>query len=221
MGANLASRGGLVVLGAAVAAGGLLWWSFRAEEPSPSRREIDGREPEVEPKAPVSFSGPMSNRLVATERGDDGVVPAQSGAGDVVPQRLSPVHEPSADPMLAPEEVPSYFSSLFAGDSFDPAWARDERRRLSTLAEDSLPEGAALEGVECRSTLCRMQTRFRSKEDSEEFISSMFFGREPVGAMIAPLRVDDGNSHAVTMYIARDGYQLPSVRFADDGELDY
>lgn len=112
----------------------------------------------------------------------------------------------------------------FAGERLDPSWARDARRLVDTALSAHLPDGSRLTAVECRSSLCRVETTHESRNDAKEFTSKSLSdpASRPWNGSFAsgPTSVDALNGRVTQIvYLVREGHELPNLDSATDESL--
>jgi hypothetical protein len=85
--------------------------------------------------------------------------------------------DPSQQPKTqTPEEYFVQVESAFAGESRDHAW--NPRAALDAKIGEVLPKGSALRSLECKRSMCRMETVHRSAENYRNFAKSFTALRE-------------------------------------------
>ena len=142
--------------------------------------------------------------------GDDSVESAGPSAPDQSP----------ADPLqLDPEKLASQelermttMDRFFQEEATDEQWSRDVTRMVTEVFQDMDASHTALSRVQCRSTLCLVEVEHSDAEAAEEF--ALYFpidvGEALPQASYYTENFDDGSSR-VTMYFARDGYEIPQL----------
>lgn len=87
------------------------------------------------------------------------------------------------------------------------AWAIESGLR-SDLGRSDLGS-ASVAGCECRTSLCRVQLRFRTADEREQFMSGARLAgvMRNLGGMF--VRLDSWEDLDIEMYVARDGQSLP------------
>lgn len=126
--------------------------------------------------------------------------------------------EPPIDPRTAPPppsiDVQERFSALFDHESTDPTWARTTEDELEEKLEAQLPPASTVQSVECRASLCRVETVHR---DPSAWSAVMSAGKDdPDNALWTgdvfseELPSATGQESVVVSYFARQGTALPS-----------
>jgi hypothetical protein len=143
------------------------------------------------PPAPTRGSGP------AGQGGSDEGIPTK----DSMP--LPP--EPS------PREIAEQMDERFFGEWIDPGWRHEATPRAEKLRA-TLPEGARVVSLECRSSMCRVEMSHPNLEAFQGFVreSLLGSGREWDGPLMATLMSDPGQPGEVraVAYLAREGADL-------------
>ena len=100
-----------------------------------------------------------------------------------------------------------HFARHLADEADDPAWAHDAETMLRDKLGDGTFPGLTLVGLDCRSTLCRIDV-----EATDPTIVAQMFERLPLelswpgDAMIGP---DPDQRTTTVMYLSRQGMPLP------------
>jgi hypothetical protein len=76
-------------------------------------------------------------------------------------------NEPSKPAPLSHEEYVTHAEAEFVGEAADPRW--NPARDLTTKVTAVLPAGSSLRSLECRSSMCRMETTHVSSDDYVAF----------------------------------------------------
>jgi len=104
----------------------------------------------------------------------------------------------------------------FEAEGEDASWNPDGEIR--TVFEAVLPEGSAIRGIACRSTLCRVDTDHPDQAAQQALASALAIPRFDLprpfkGALFTPaeLGADGRQLHAVT-YLVRSGHSFPAVQ---------
>lgn len=132
----------------------------------------------------------------APEREDDGAAPASAA--------------PAAP---APAVVRDRIGTSFEAERVDPMWDGIELARLEKTIPALLPPGSQIRRVECRSTMCRIESSHASLDQFGEFVQRAFGGATRVNqsGFFAGLLADPqpGQPVVTVAYIARKGHALP------------
>jgi hypothetical protein len=148
------------------------------------------------------------------------VEPSPTGSRDEAAAPSEPTPQPVAQPK--PLETPIEQFALvhdtleqkFGSQANDGGWAMDARRSVETKLAD-LPVASRLGSIECRSTLCRVETIHDRYSDARDFTSRLAsLDRRPWngGFYTGPISEDPQNG-AVTFvtYLVREGMELPDI----------
>lgn len=168
----------------------------RALAPTPGPRE-GTRAPAWRPApAPPGGLAEIARAVRVSPEGTDG-----AGAG-------------SAGPAPSPQEVRDRFEAFFGAENVDPAWNRGAADAVARGIEALLPVGSRLNRVECRGTICRIETGHPDADAFRAYAQSAFLDRETrVGSsgvfasVLAP--PSPGGSVVAVAYLAREGKELP------------
>lgn len=141
-----------------------------------------------------------------------GGIAREQGAVPEGPEAPTPAAA-SAEPAPSREEELTFIQSEFAAESGDPGWnpSRALQGQLSTV----LPHGSALRSVDCRRSMCRVETSHRSLKDFNSFSNDFMMARltSPVvsGAIAFDVRepTRDGEEVVAVAYLGKTS--LPSL----------
>lgn len=148
----------------------------------------------VQPRAVAPLSIPVE--VLRPERTDDATVGG------------------NAKPAPSSEQVRDRFETFFSTEAVDPAWNREAADTLAKGVHAVLPAGSSLRRIECRGTLCRVETSHVDVAGFRAFAQHAFLDRETrVGSsgFFASLLGEPAPDGAVTAvaYLAREGKELP------------
>jgi hypothetical protein len=122
-----------------------------------------------------------------------------------VPRRdlAAPAPGASGAPEPTVAQIRDAVDAKFVADRFDPGWSRDAtaKAREDTLA--ALPAGSRLVGVECRTSMCRVEATHRDMDAYREFMHA---------GLDAPKQVWDGPRMVTILRTEADG-EIVSVAF--------
>jgi hypothetical protein len=124
---------------------------------------------------------------------------------------------PSAPPPeVRAEEVLEQLDERFFSEPLDPGWSHEARRHAEQFG-GTMPKGARVLSLECRSSLCRMETTQPNLESFQDFVRQGLLGgkhewKGPIMAAVKSAPNQPGEILTVT-YLAREGVDLsPSPR---------
>ena len=180
---------------------------------------IEVREPPAAPAGHVHRSPPRPVRTLA--------VPDTSPAPE-----LSPVRKVAPDPAVArssedteakharpapsPAEVRDGFDAWFHAEAVDLAWSQRTTDALTRGLQAVLPAGSRLQRLECRGTLCRVETSHANLDEFHSYARDAFNNRETrvtTSGAFASLLGDPsrGGPMVSVAFLAREGTQLPGL----------
>jgi hypothetical protein len=123
--------------------------------------------------------------------------------------------EPKERPPADLEDTTDEIERVFLGEGSDPSWSRQTERTVKEKLTASLPEASAVRSIECRSSMCRVETVFHDPEAYGRFAQSAFKDPETRiwngGAFSTSLGTDDRGDMVVISYLAREGEEIPSL----------
>jgi hypothetical protein len=137
------------------------------------------------------------------------------------------VAEPSSPPATRPRASPAVLSpleafspihdtmeALFASEPTDASWAREARRTAEGAVTSQLPPGSRLTAVDCRSTLCRIESNHETGEEAQRFVGALTeAGKRPWNGTLTagPVEHDARTGRTVYVtYLLREGVDLPA-----------
>lgn len=107
------------------------------------------------------------------------------------------------------EAVESELASLVAAQAVDPEFRALAQMRIEgTLSELAAP-GMQLVSTDCRWSLCRLDLQHAERDSIDEFLDRFPLLLGWNTEMSSRVRGDDYTGFATTVFIARDGFQLP------------
>lgn len=126
---------------------------------------------------------------------------------------LEPETSPKA-PEISDAERRAFVAQSFDHEPRDPTWAPESE--LRALLHDTLPAGAVLRALDCRQTLCRLETAHPDVASHATFVQSLMFGQpgreRPYGGALfdEPAPAADDPGLRSTTYLLRSGRQMPT-----------
>jgi hypothetical protein len=181
-------------------------WSLRDGPAEPAVRAPVARAVKPVVMAPLSSPSP---RL-------DPVHPAAAVPATAEPVAPSDSAEPPrAKPTPTREEMRDGFETLFQSDPYDAGWSQRTTETLTRGIHAVLPPGSRLQRLECRGTLCRVETSHADLEAYRTYTQDAFMGqtRLTTGAAFGTVLGEPvpGRPVVAVAFLARDGNELPDV----------
>ena len=123
---------------------------------------------------------------------------------------------PEAKPRLTRGELRDGFESFFQNDPHDAAWSQRTTDALTRGVHAVLPTGSRLQRLECRGTLCRIETSHADLDAYHVYTVGAFQGPETRVTTSAMFQTVVGEPVAgkpvvAVAFLARDGNELPDV----------
>ena len=109
------------------------------------------------------------------------------------------------------------YQKAFQGEPRDATWADGAQRLAAQRLQAVLPTGSEVRAVECRTSMCRLETSHPDRSRYEAFMRSAFLGGAPAlwnaPEFSAPLASLDAAHEPllIVSYLAREGRALPAV----------
>jgi hypothetical protein len=111
-------------------------------------------------------------------------------------------------PGATPEEVRDSVEAKFLGEGQDPAWSRTAGYRARSTVLRSLPSESRLSGIECRASMCRVETTHPNESAYQQFMRAPMRSLEnawPAPSLVTVLRTEPDGEVVSVMYLAREG----------------
>lgn len=188
----------------------------RRQEVELLRRELSEVQADAASQANTLARWPL-RRGAETERVAPMAANAEAEAedtsgSDAATQKTAPEHGRVLDDGEMEAMVLASVDSTFAAEPNDAAWSPGAHQQLSRAMVTGLPEGSSLEKVECRSSLCKVDTRHRSVAEFRSFVEGALLerGRQAWNAGFYAAVVDQSDQGiAAVAYVAREGQSVP------------
>ena len=138
--------------------------------------------------------------------------PVSSLAAHVVEASARAVEARPNAPLTAATEVREQLEASFARQ-LDDAGSREAQRTIEKRIAAILPEPSRLRALECRASMCRIETVHHGPESYQDFAQAAFMDpatRLGDGGVFSTPLADPADGELVTVtYLARDGEKLP------------
>jgi hypothetical protein len=137
-------------------------------------------------------------------------VPVSPAAPAAAAEAASRTASPPAPPPTE-AEVLAHLGSSFSREPTDPRWSGEAATQARTALATRLTAGSAIQKVECKSTLCRMEISHLDLDSFRQSVRSTFLAPDNGlwnGAWMAAV-VDTDNGVRAVAYLARPGADLP------------
>jgi hypothetical protein len=131
--------------------------------------------------------------------------------------------EPEASPKtpeVSDGERRAFVAQSFERETRDPQW--EPEAELRALLTEVLPAGAAIRALECKQTLCRLETTHPDQANQAAFVQAFLFARpgqeRPYGGALfdEPAPSPDGHGVRSTTYLLRPGHEMPAPSTAQN-----
>jgi hypothetical protein len=144
------------------------------------------------------------------------VSPRPSVAAPAIERTSEPTDAPAGKPARTAAEVRDGFELVFQAEPVDLAWSQRTAEALTRGVQAVLPVGSRLQHVECRGTLCRIETSHGDLAAYHSYVLGAFQDRDTrvtTSAMYATLIGEPapGKPVASVAFVARDGNELPDL----------
>ncbi len=101
---------------------------------------------------------------------------------------------------------------VYEAERVDEAWRRDAVATASRRLPAALPSGSRLEHVDCRSSLCQIETSHADEQEAQAYVAAALKTPETQlwnGGFVAVVERDTGGAVRVTAFLAREGREVP------------
>jgi len=142
----------------------------------------------------------------------EGLAARSAGARAPLESPAAPAATPAA--AAAPAVEPHvFFDGVFAAQRASNDWADSAQRLATTRLTAALPPASALRAVECRESLCRIETEHADRDHYQQFFQHAFMdsATQAWNGAVTTVELEtagDGSIHAVS-YLMREGVALP------------
>jgi hypothetical protein len=158
----------------------------------------DNKHPLHEPVPAVANVDPNSIARLVYDRVRGELGSERDGEASVKEVSSTPARHPTT------AEVRDSLEARFYGESNEPQWARDAQLRARAHIMESLPTGSTVRDVQCRASLCRVETLHTNEETYQEFLQSTMRAAPWEGqVMMTVLRRGDDGSVTSVAYLGR------------------
>lgn len=144
---------------------------------------------------------------------EDSALPEERPLADEASEAAPAAGATPPAPEVTTEVVATRLADSFRDERQDPSWDSGEATRLERALPAHLPSGSRLLRVECRSTLCRIESSHEGVTQFADFARSSFLMENRVneGPFFASVTspVVAGQPVTTVAYVARKGHILP------------
>jgi hypothetical protein len=160
-----------------------------------------------------------SSRQRADDRESVGAMLRQIAARPTQQEPVPPTTTPAPEAPQAraptPAEVRDKLDGVFAGEQVDTKWAQEARAKAEGKLAAAMPATSALRSVECRASMCRVETVHEDLGSYRQFVEKAFQDPETRvwngGFFSTPVDKRDDGTLVIVAYLAREGEALPPL----------
>lgn len=131
-------------------------------------------------------------------------------------ERATAVATPIVQAELTPEEVHEQLEGAFQHDAIDPAWASTSRQLAQERLAKTLPATSTIKSIDCRGSMCRIETWHAGREAYQEFFNRAFVDGSTMlwnGAVQNTLTTEgSGDALSVVSFLSRENGELPKIQ---------
>lgn len=154
---------------------------------------------------------------------------AQAALAPVAPAQPTLVDGNTAGkPQSAPRSMIEQFAAAhdaleaaFGAESRDGAWAMNAQRTAETALSAALPPRSAIRSVDCRATLCRVESTHASYAQAKTFVNQLTTRDSRPwngGFYTGPVAQDASGAVTFVTYLGREGVAMPGIPDRPEGE---
>lgn len=148
--------------------------------------------------------------MIAGANGNPAAV-AGDGDDDFAPMTEEEMALAEEDDAYDEEDRRRGLDAFLGAQSIDTTWSQDAALAVTEASDSEELAGSIVDGVECRSSLCRVEVSHADAEAAGQF--ELLFPMQVADALpqirYFTEQLGDGRSITV-MYLAREGYELPA-----------
>src|SRR6185312_7924965 len=116
-------------------------------------------------------------------------------------------------PQRTNQEIMDHYEISFTEQNADAAWAPGARHLAEQRLKATMPDGSEVRAIDCRTSLCRIETSHADMAHYQQFVRSALF--DPTtsvwNAATYSSLVEDRDGHLVVVsYVSREGEPLPA-----------
>jgi hypothetical protein len=204
-----------------LAGGGVLLWKSQVEEAGAledARREIERvriemKDMESRQATRLVLNAQQARQPDGTAPGPGDGAPAEQGESDLQAASTEEAEDARQD-AYTEEKIALALDSRFGAEAVDPAWADGAVREATRAISADLPEGTTLKNVECRKSMCRVDTVHADASAFRSFVSDALLSHDRQlwnGGMTSSLRETTDSGVTAVTYIAKDGEAIPAI----------
>jgi hypothetical protein len=112
-------------------------------------------------------------------------------------------------------ELSDHYAAAFTAEAEDAEWATSARHIATDRVRSDLPSGSELRSIDCRKSMCRIETSHTDRRTFQEFVRKAF--SDPAtgvwnGGSFSGIVSDNSEPSGtviVVSYLAREGSELP------------
>jgi len=106
------------------------------------------------------------------------------------------------------QEVLALLTSQLSMEGMDEAWSVQAMDQIARVTEQPENEGSTLGYVDCRATMCRVETYHRDGLAMDKYAQALPFALQWNSAMTMEVVDHPDGTKTSTLFISRDGYDL-------------
>jgi hypothetical protein len=182
--------------------------------------QIHDPKPGPKPRATRIEEAPVETPAVTPWRPET-IAPAPTATAPLaIPSAASATTAPPPRKQFSGPELRDSYEASFVAQNVDGAWAASARHTAESRLRERLPAGSSLRAVDCRSSLCRIETSHADSTQYLQFVRSALFdpSARPWGGAVFSIPASDAppdpssrEPMIAVSYLSREGVDLPTV----------
>ena len=128
----------------------------------------------------------------------------------------APVPAPPTPPQVPPEQAAAaQLDDHFTTERLDPSWSEKATHEATVAINKALPPGSTIKRVECRATLCRVESFHESVSAFREFTDKTFLDHHRAlwnAGITSMVREQTSSGVTAVSYIAKEGQEIPPLK---------
>lgn len=119
------------------------------------------------------------------------------------------------------EDLRDFYAAAFTSEDSDGRWAPRARQIAEERVREDLPVGSTLRSVDCRTSMCRIETSHEDPQKFQEFVDKSFGGPATgiwnggAFSTVVHRGSGPGDPFVVVTFLAREGSNLPDPQMDD------
>ena len=211
-------------LAIAVCVSNAAWWLYPAKPTTPqSSKPEDAAIRELRRELGELKEARAADLLVAARLANAAPAPAPPPSNlpkpvqdpsELAPSRELSDAEQEQEAAKAEAAILSRLDRAFTSENSDARWSGTTANEVARALPAALPKGSNITAVNCKSSMCRLETTHESVESFREFNTSAFARAGQTiwkGGVYSAVREQSTRGVVALTYLAKEGEELPLI----------